>query len=163
MEAGYFIPGKYFTKLEDNTIILRFDGDKDGHFMTFKFGVTLMDRPFANAPDSIKILGSLDAEEYVYNLKNALFYHWVDLLNLFFDLKNYRAFLIMSSIGDFVDLHFCDSSMKAAMFENLDITMLDETLPETKSSLQLPILTQASADKNMSGNLKMIILLPLQN
>ena len=41
-ETGLFQPSSCFTTLDNSYIILRFGGEKRGHFMKFKFGVTVM-------------------------------------------------------------------------------------------------------------------------
>ena len=70
MSVGMFVPSKVFTKL-NNSVVLKFGGDKGGKFMKFKFGVTIMNTPFANSLDSFDVLGMLDAEDSFYNLKKA--------------------------------------------------------------------------------------------
>ena len=74
MSVGMFVPSKIFTKI-NNSVVLNFGGDKDGKFMKFKFGVTIMNTPFANSPDSFDVLSTLDAEDSFYNLKKACLIH----------------------------------------------------------------------------------------
>ena len=71
LSVGMFAPSNFFTKI-NNSIVLKFGGDKGGKFMKFKFGVTIMNTPFANSPGSFDLLGTLDAEDSFYNLKKRL-------------------------------------------------------------------------------------------
>ena len=61
------------TLFDDETIILRFGGDKGGKFMQFKFGVTVMNCRDPNSPDAFDLLASLDAPDTYYNMKTAIF------------------------------------------------------------------------------------------
>ena len=105
MESGLFIPSNFFTTLTDGSIILRFGGDKGGHFMKFKFGFTVMNTPFPNSPDSFDVLGTLDAEDSAFNLRHGLFNQWVVPLNIMFnEQERLRAVVLKSSSDMLIDV-----------------------------------------------------------
>jgi hypothetical protein len=83
-EAKLLKPSSEFTDLDDDTIIIRFAGDKGGRFIQFNFGVTVMNYVQANSPDTFELCLSLDAPESYFNLETLFdlkveefeFYFW---------------------------------------------------------------------------------------
>ena len=111
--------------------------------MKFKFGVTVMNTPFPNSPDSFDVLGTLDSEDSSSNLQNGLFHHWVDHLNIFFDDVNpIQAVKISSSSGDLIEILFGDNSVKDTTFTGLHFQVFESEM-EAELSSQTPIIMTA--------------------
>ena len=111
--------------------------------MKFKFGVTVMNTPFPNSPDSFDVLGTLDSEDSSSNLQNGLFHRWVDHLNIFFDDVNpIQAVKISSSSGDLIELLFGDNSVKDTTFTGLNFQVFESEV-EAELSSQTPIIMTA--------------------
>jgi hypothetical protein len=57
------------TLLDDDTLIIRFGGDKGGNFMQFKYGITVMNCHSPNGADAFDICMTLDAPDTYANLQ----------------------------------------------------------------------------------------------
>jgi antitoxin component of RelBE/YafQ-DinJ toxin-antitoxin module len=57
------------TLLDDDTLIIRFGGDKGGTFMQFKYGITVMNCHSPNGADAFDICMTLDAPDTYSNLQ----------------------------------------------------------------------------------------------
>jgi hypothetical protein len=79
-------PSSELTALDDDTIIIRFGGDKGGDFMKFKFGFTVMNYLQTNSPDAFELCLSLDAPDTYFNLK-TLFDLKMEEFEFFFELE----------------------------------------------------------------------------
>ena len=151
MEAGLFIPSSFFTKLHDESIILRFGGDKGGQFMKSKFGLTVMKSPFLNSPDNFEILGTLDAEDSPYNLKHGLFHAWVDDLNRLFDETNGLNLVVLkTSDEELINVYFCDKAVSGEMFQDLhhDVLVVDE-IESSDSEIYNSVLSETKHNEKL--------------
>ena len=57
------------TLMNDNTLVIRFGGDKGGNFMQFKYGITVMNCHSPNGADAFDICMTLDAPDTYSNLQ----------------------------------------------------------------------------------------------
>ena len=97
LEAGVLIPALKLTTLDDETIMVRFMGDKGGPFMSTKFGLTVMNCRDPNSADSFDLCASLDAPDTYNNLKVGIFDHYKDELDFYFDLDYPPRLFLLSS------------------------------------------------------------------
>jgi hypothetical protein len=112
-DAKLLKPSSELTELDDDTIIVRFGGDKGGHFVQFKFGFTVMNYVQTNSPDAFELCLSLDAPDSYFNLK-TLFDLKMDEFEFYFDLKTPPSICLLDFRGsilcDFVYKTSADSS-----------------------------------------------------
>ena len=73
-----FSQASFYHVTNNNSIILRLGGDKGGHFIKFKFDVTVMNTPVLNFQDNADVLGTLDSKDSPFNLRHGLFNQWVE-------------------------------------------------------------------------------------
>ena len=78
-----FVPSSRHTLLEDSTIIVRLGGDKGGNTMAFKFGLTVMNCPKPNLPESFDLIATMEAFDTYTNLRDAIFQYYKDELDCF--------------------------------------------------------------------------------
>ena len=74
--AGAFCRLSSFSLLQEDTILIRFIGDKGGTFMQFKFGLTVMSCMEPNSTPFFNLLASMDAFDTHHNLEKAIFLAW---------------------------------------------------------------------------------------
>jgi len=106
------------TLLEDDTIILRFGGDKGGKFMQFKFGVTVMNCQEPNSPDAFDMLASLDAPDTYFNMKYAIFDKYTEELEFYFNSKDPEVWLLMDGEDTCLSSFVCNDTNQRG-FEDL--------------------------------------------
>jgi len=77
----FFVPATWYTSLEDTTIILWLGCDKGGATMPFKFGLTVMNCPKLNLPESFDLIATMEAFDTYTNLQDGIFEHYKDELD----------------------------------------------------------------------------------
>jgi hypothetical protein len=102
-------PSSELTALDDDTIIIRFGGDKGGDFMKFKFGFTVMNYLQTNSPDAFELCLSLDAPDTYFNLK-TLFDLKMEEFEFFFDLETPPSVCLLDFRGEIL----CDCVYKTS-------------------------------------------------
>ena len=121
MLVGMFVPSIIFTKLE-NKLLLKFGGDKGGKFVKFKFGVTIMNSPFLNSPDSFGVIRTLDTDDSYFNLKHGIFNMLEGTLNLLFYYDDYVQSIIMkTSEGDVINVIYAKKNVTSDIFSNISL------------------------------------------
>ena len=108
------VPSSVHTLLNDDTIILRFGGDKGGKFMQFKFGMTVMNCQDPNSPDSFDLIASLDAPDTYYNMKHAIFDKYATELEFYFDAKGIdpEVWLLLDDDEHCITSFVCEGASK---------------------------------------------------
>ncbi len=84
INGGGFIESSSICKKDDDTIMIRFLGDKGGTFMQFKFGFSIMNQPSPNSTAAFEVIGSMEAFDTYYNLNAAMFCYWEEELAMLF-------------------------------------------------------------------------------
>ena len=137
ISRGLFIETSLFTSIADDVIMLRFAGDKGGSFMKFKFGVTLMNQPFPNSPDSLDLLAVLDTEDSFYNLKHGIFSQIKDELDILFDTETSLFLTIFENETKVVGVCFSYGSLETTFANVTLIDIGENNVSETKNRILL--------------------------
>jgi len=82
--------------LDDDTLIIRFGGDKGGNFMQFKYGITVMNCHSPNGPDAFDICMTLDAPDTYANLQ-SLFESKKAEHEFYFNLETPPSFVMLET------------------------------------------------------------------
>jgi hypothetical protein len=115
------------TLLDDDTIIVRFGGDKGGNFMQFKYGITVMNCHSPNSADAFDICMTLDAPDTYANLQ-SLFKSKESEHEFYFNLETPPSFGMLTTEDHQV---LCD-----CMF-NSTTTQSFEELWENREAVEL--------------------------
>jgi hypothetical protein len=110
-DGGLLVTASELTLLGGDTLLVRFLGDKGGHFMASKFGVTVMNCRNPNSPDSFELCAALDAPDSYHNLKIGYFDKFADELEFFFELGIHspKLFLLLLEGKGLVSFAFSDA------------------------------------------------------
>jgi hypothetical protein len=79
-----FVPSSIITNLSDDTIIVKFGGDKGGRKMSSKLGAILLNQQSANEPEAFDFLGTMEAFGTYKNIYTAFFKNWKNEMNQLF-------------------------------------------------------------------------------
>jgi hypothetical protein len=127
------------TLLDDDTLIIRFGGDKGGNFMQFKYGITIMNCHSPNGPDAFDICMTLDVPDTYANL-HSLFESEESEHQFYFNLESPPSFAMLETEDNKVlcDCMFnVDSDSTTKSFEevwaNLEEVELD--MDDNQSSI----------------------------
>jgi hypothetical protein len=85
--------------LDDSTIIIRFDGDKRGKKMAFKWGLTVMNAPKPNSSAALDLLATMEAFNKYNNLRDAIFQHHVEESAVIFNTERDPVIITIRAKG----------------------------------------------------------------
>jgi hypothetical protein len=88
-----------FTLLCDSTIIIRFDGDKGGKKMAFKWGLAMMNAPKPKSSAALDLLATMEAFNKYNNLRDSIIQNHIEESAVIFNTERDTIIITIRAKG----------------------------------------------------------------